>query len=267
MNAISLKTQSVPSLERGLSLLELIGRSKYGCTMPELIRQCGLPKSTVHSLLITLERKRYLYRNDKTGRYLVAVKLLEVARASINRLIMCQLAAPHLRGLTNARRMTTHMGVLEDYQALIVAKYQGSSREATWVGARMPVHCTGLGKALIVHLTEDELHNMISIHGLPRCNENTICSIKTFEKDLAISRERGFTVSDEECELGSRCLGAPIISTDGKVIAAISIAGTTDQIYGENVNMIARDLVKASSTISESIGLVSNLLKEKDHVI
>jgi DNA-binding IclR family transcriptional regulator len=175
-------------------------------------------------------------------------------------LILCELAAPHLQALTNKRGMTTHMGVLENYQALVIARYPGVSREATWVGARMPVHCTGLGKALIARLSADELHNIISIHGLPRCNDNTICSTKKFEKNLAISRERGFTVSDEECELGSRCLGASILTNDGRVIAAISIAGNTDQVCAENLCVIARDLTTAATSISESVGLVANLV-------
>ncbi len=75
------KTPSVPSLERALAILELIARTRAGLALPEIAEALHLPKSSVHCLLITLERHRYLQRNDKSGRYRFGAGLFKLVRA------------------------------------------------------------------------------------------------------------------------------------------------------------------------------------------
>lgn len=252
-----LKTHSVSGLEKGLRLLEIMGNSKVRRTLPELVAQSSLPKSSVHSLLLTFERQGYIYRHYKTGQYMFAPKLLHLANTSITGLGLRELAAPHLQALANRLRLTTDMGVLENNQVWIIAKYgfPGTLREATWVGARVPIHCTAIGKAFLTQLSDDELRAFIQGHGLPRYNDNTLHSEKSLKLDLASSRERGFTISDEECELGSRGVGAPILTHDNRAIAAISIAGSTCQIDTENLGALAKCVMETAAIISQSVRL------------
>jgi DNA-binding IclR family transcriptional regulator len=235
-----------------------MGNSKARRTLPELVAQSSLPKSSVHSLLVTFERQGYIYRHYKTGQYMFGPKLLHLADTSITGLGLRELAAPQLQALANRLHLTTDMGVLENNQVWIIAKYgfPGTHREATWVGARMPIHCTGIGKAFLTHLSDDELRAFIRAHGLPRYNDNTLHSEKKLKLDLASSRERGFTISDEECELGSRSVGAPILTHDNRVIAAISIVGTTDQIDTANLGTLAKCVVETAAAISHSVRLI-----------
>jgi len=262
MGTKAVRTPSVSGLERGLVLLELLTRSRAGLTMTQLVEESGFPRSSVHTLLLTLQRQGYLYRNHKSHRYMFGLKLLDLANTSVAGLLLREISSLRLQALTNSLRMTTHMGILENYQALIISKCTpaGHSRESTWVGGRLLLHSTGLGKALISHLSTDELRAVIRVHGLPKCNENTICSEMKFEQDIARCRERGYSISDEECELGSRCLGTPILDEHGNVFAAISVAGTTDQIRQDTVGDISQKLKLAATAISQSVSSVSQLL-------
>lgn len=250
-----LKTQSVSGLERGLRLLEIMGSSTVRRTLPELVAKSSLPKSSVHSLLLTFERQGYIYRHFKTGQYMFAPKLLHLANTSITGLGLRELAAPHLQALANRLRITTDLGVLENNQVWIIARYglTGTLREATWAGERVPVHCTGIGKAFLTRLSDEELRTFIRAHGLPRYNDNTLHSEKSLRLDLANSRERGFTICDEECELGSRSVGAPILTQDNNVIAAISIVGTIYQIDAANLSALAKCVGETAGAISQAV--------------
>jgi DNA-binding IclR family transcriptional regulator len=252
-----LKTPSVSGLEKGLKLLEMMGSSKVRRTLPELAAQSSLPKSSVHSLLLTFERQGYIYRHHKTGEYMFAPKLLHLANTSVTAMGLRELASPYLQSLANRIRLTADLGVLENEQVWIIGKFGsgGPLRGSPGIGARLPVHCTAIGKAMLAHLSEDELRDFILAHGLPRYNDNTLHSEKKLKLDLAVSRDRGFTIGDEECELGYRSIGAPILDHERHAIAAISIVGSTFQIDEENLRELARCVMDTAAAISHSVQL------------
>src|SRR5437763_16635043 len=92
-------TQSVPALEKAFSILEMLAVSGTGLTLPELVRRSKLPKSSVHCILITLQRQEYLYRNQSTGRYMFGLKLFSLANMAISGLQLREQALPHLYAL------------------------------------------------------------------------------------------------------------------------------------------------------------------------
>jgi DNA-binding IclR family transcriptional regulator len=253
---VPLATQSVPALEKALSILEMLAASRAGLSLPEIVKRSGLPKSSVHCILVTLQRQEYLYRNETTGRYMFGLKLFSLANMALSGLKLREQAVPYLYSLTQQTHLTTHMAILEQNEAVLVAKVTGplASRLATWLGKRMEVHCTGLGKALIANLPEERLNELLRERALPRHNENTIVSPRRLKEDLANVAKRGYAIDDEEDEIGLRCLGAPILDHTGSVVAAISIAGTTAEVTEENVQELAGKLKHTAVSISRALG-------------
>src|SRR5436190_18694932 len=90
----AIKTQTVPALDRAISILELLGKSRAGLTLPELVQQSGFPRSSIHYLLVTLERRGYVQRNERTSRYLFGVNLVQLANSAWSGLSLRQQAAP-----------------------------------------------------------------------------------------------------------------------------------------------------------------------------
>jgi DNA-binding IclR family transcriptional regulator len=170
------KTPSVPALVRGLAILERVARSRRGLTFAQLTRHFDFPKSSVHTLLVTFEREGYLVRDDETGRYVAGAKLVNIANMTLDGVVLREKAAPLLHDLARDTGLTAHLAVLDHDEVILVAKVDrpGPQRVATWVGKRMDVHCTSLGKCLIAHLPEDEPDRIIRERGLLRHNENTI---------------------------------------------------------------------------------------------
>jgi DNA-binding IclR family transcriptional regulator len=247
-----MKTPSVPALERALAILELLAGSRAGLTLPEIANALNLPKSSVHCLLLTLERHRYLHRNDRTSRYLFGSKLFSLANMSLSGLQLRQVAMPHMHALTKVTGLATHLAVLERYEAVLMEKVEppGDSKLATWLGKRMDLHCTSVGKSLIAHLPDEELSRLMRETGMPRHNDNSIRSLRKLKEDLARSRQAGYFIDDEEDEIGYRCIGAPIFDETGQSIAAISISGSTAQVREDNSAELAKEVIRTAEAIT-----------------
>lgn len=249
------RTQTVPALDRALSILELLSQSRSGLSLPEIVQQSKLPRSTVHYLVVTLERRGYLQRNERTSRYLFGLNLVRLAHSAVGALNLRQQAAPHLQALMQRTQLTVHLAVLSDNEVVLVAKHdlaQGS-RMASWIGKRMDVHCTALGKVLLAHMPEAEVERTLREHGLPRHNDNTIASPRKLREELAKVVRLGYAVDDEEDELGSRCIGAPVREVSGKVIAALSVAGTCAEINAGNIDQLVPSTIRAAAQLSAAL--------------
>jgi DNA-binding IclR family transcriptional regulator len=249
------KTPSVPALQRGLAILERIANSRRGLTFAQLARFFDFPKSSVHTLVLTLEREGYLQRDDATGRYMTGRKLVHIAGMTLDGLVVRERAAPLLRTLVADTGMTAHLAVLDRHEVTVVAKVDrpGVHRIATWVGKRMDVHCTSLGKCLVAHLPDEQVDRLINDRGLLRHNEHTIVSPERLKQELARTRALGYAVDDEEEELGGRCVGAPVWDRDGRVVAAVSVAGGIDQINADTLATIAAQVMAAAMAISKEL--------------
>ena len=125
---------------------------------------------------------------------------------------------------------------------------------ATWIGKRVDIHCTSLGKCLSRYLPDADVDRLIGDRGLLRHNENTIVSPLRLKKELARTRALGYAMDDEEEEIGVRCIGAPVWNWDGQVVAAVSVTGTTSRITAETFEQIADQVKQTALGISRQLG-------------
>lgn len=249
------KTQSVPALERALLILEYLARSQHGATLSQLTRKLGLPKSTSHALLVTFERCGYAVRDEATARYRLGTRVYALANMALSGISLRDQAAPFLYKLMQETGLTVHLAILEQGEAVLIDRVEpaGTPKVATWVGRRMGLHCTALGKALIAYLPEGEVDELVRRQGLLRHNENTIASMRRLRTACEAVQQAGYSIDDEEEEIGIRCIGAPVFNWRQEAIAAISISGTTAQL--ENVPALAAIVKQTALAISRHLGL------------
>jgi DNA-binding IclR family transcriptional regulator len=245
----------VPALERGLAILEVLANSRVGLTLSQLTRYLDLPKSSVHCLLKTFEENGYLFRHNPGGKYRLTLRVSDLARRAVNGISLREQVRPHLRALAEKTGTTVHLGLIEQGSCVLIERIvpHGAYRSATWVGKQLGVHCTAIGKALAAGLSNEELERLVGDHGLMRYNDNTICSLRKLKEELALVRERGYSLDDEEEEIGVRCIGAPVFNAKREAIAAISIVGTTTQIHGECFAQLISQVSGAARRLSEEI--------------
>ena len=250
----AIKTRTVPALHKALGILELLTVSRTGSTLPELVAQSGLAKSSAHYLLVTLERRGYVRRSERTGRYLLGAKLFSLANSALNGLGLRQHAAPHLCGLAMRTGLTVHFAILEHNEAVLIAKEAPSgARVATWIGKRMDLHCTAIGKSILAFLPESEIDAIIRERGLARHNENTIATPRRLREELERVTKLGYAIEDEEDELGLRCIGVPVFGPTGRPLAAISLAGLISELAPEDLPRLARELHDTAIAISHAV--------------
>jgi len=260
----AVKTRTVPSLDKGLCLLELLVNSRGGLTLAELVRQSGIPRSSIHYLLVTFDRRGYVNRNERTSRYSFSQKLVGLANAALQSVHFHQHLASHLIASSALHRrtsLTVHMAILDQTQAVLIAKQEATSGVplATWIGKRVDLHCTSLGKALIAFLAKGETDDIMCAHRWPRHNENTLTNPRRLCENLERIVRLGYAFDNEEDEIGFRCIGAPILAPGGRPVAAISVAGTVAQISADNTPWLIHEVKQAASTISNKIFSIRNI--------
>ena len=250
------KSAGAPAVERALEILELLSASKAGLSLSDLSRSLGVNKSSVHYVLNTLLRRGYLHRNEVTHRLMLGVKILTLRNAVLGSIELRRHAAAHLRRLMEASGLTVHMAMLEGDEVVLIDKLTpaGQGRVATWVGKRMDLHCTGVGKAIMAYLPDEQFERLARERGFVRYNDNTIISRPRLVEEIGRIQKRGYVLEDEEGEIGFRCVGCPIFDREGRVTAAISVAGTTAQITSENALTLSQHVRDAANAISRSIG-------------
>jgi DNA-binding IclR family transcriptional regulator len=249
-----LKTPSLPSVPRALEVLEHIAASPNGLKLSQITRLLGYPRSTVHCLLLTLERAGYIARSTPRGPYVCGSRLLELSGKALAGSSLREIAMPTLRQLMQRTRLPVHVALLEREQVTIIAQIAPpGTRLLTSPGQRLEVHCTALGKAIAAYLPEARLTEILRARALTPHNERTIISPKKFADELALSKQRGYAVDDEEDAIGYRCLAAPILDAGGAPVAAVSVMGTTMQISADNAASLGVELTKAADRIAECL--------------
>ena len=254
------RSGGVPAIDRALDVLECLSQSRKGYSVSEFSRRLALPKSSVHLILRTLERRGYLQKQSSGGRYKFGLMLIALGRTALDGVELRDEARPALAALSQRTGLTVHMGVLERSEIVIIERIEsaGPIRVVSWIGRRMSVNSTAVGKALIAHLPDPEFDAQVHLSQLARHNDRAIVSMADLRKELARVRQRGYSVCDEEDEIGVRAVGAPILNRQGHSIAAISAAGTTQQIPPERVDELGQAVRDAAAEISARFQRASN---------
>ncbi len=244
------------AVERALAILEAVSQRSDGMTNSEINRKLGIPKSTASYILRALEQRGYLRREPGTRRYRLGLKVLNLGRGVTIGLDLREVALPLLRQLVERCQLTAHLAILDQSEAVYIEKVEapGFIKMNTWVGRRLDVHSTAVGKALVAYLPQDEAEEIVRERGLRRLTPRTITARSELMRELERVREKGYAVDDEENSLGVRCVAAPVFDRRGKVIAAVGVSGTVSQIERASLPRIA-DLVKeAARKISQRLG-------------
>ncbi len=255
------ETSPATAVERALNILEAAAQRREGLTNAEISRKLGIPKSSASYILRTLEKRGYLRRELETGRYRLGLKILSLGGDAQANLDIADLALPFLRVLGEKIRMTVHLAVLDQGEAVYIEKVEapGFFKVNTWVGRRMFLHSTSVGKCLLAWLPKNEIETIVKQQGLKKRTPKTITSITKLLADLEQVKRSGYAVDDEENSLGARCLGAPIFDALGNVTAALGASGTltqTDEVdmpriidaLKETARRISRQLQKSGTT-------------------
>jgi len=244
------------AVERALAMLEAAAQEPEGLSNAEISRKLEIPKSSASYILRTLEKQGYLHRDEESGKYRVGLKILSLSRGALSGIDVREVALPIMRHLMEKTNLTCHLAILDGPEAVYIEKVepQGFIRMDTWVGRRMRVHATSVGKALVAHIPQPQLEKIISERAMEKRTAKTITTLPRLLKELEKVRGQGYAVDDEENNIGARCVGAPIFNQQGLIEASIGLSGTINQVNAQTMPRILEALKDAARHISMQLG-------------
>src|SRR5215468_8682774 len=246
----------VQSLTRGLSILEALAKAEGGLTLTDLGHRVQLPPSTTHRLLGTLERMGYVHQDGDLGLWRVGLQAFTVGSTFLaNRDFVAQ-SHSYMRRLMEQAGETANLAILDGTEAVFVAQVQCHEMMRTLVrlGSRVPLHASGVGKAIFAALPDEQIDALLKVRGLPRITENTIVAMETMWAALRVIRQRGYSFDDEEHARSTRCVGAAIYDEHAEPLGAISIAGPSSRMADERIRHLGPVVAHIAEEFTRHVG-------------
>ena len=248
-------THIIQSLDKGLFVLELIEQVGHPIGLSELKQKLGWDKATVHRILATLERRGYILRNPSTKGYSLGLKLYGLYDSLVRNFDIHEATRPLLVEVARETGESTHLAVAVGKEIVFIDQIPSSEVLSvnTQIGARQPLYCTALGRAVLARVPPAELTAYIP-QPMAKYTAHTITRIADLRAALQIAREKEFAVDNEEFVDGIKCVAAPIVNDKGQPVAAIGISGPANRITVQNAERFGRFIRDAAAQISRRAG-------------
>lgn len=246
----------VPSLERGLKILELLEKEKEGLTFGELLEKTEIPKPSLARILNLLESYNFV-RNSSDGKYRLGFRLLSLGYSVYTNLDLVREAKPFLKELVDTTGETVELAILDREEILYIDKIESPEpiRLVARIGSRYKtLHCTAVGKVFLAYMGEDFLKNYLVRVGLSPFTEKTITDVKVLKAQLDEVRLKGYAFDDEEVRLGVRRIASPVFGSFKGLVAVVGIAGPTFRITLERKEELGEVVKRVAMRLSERFG-------------
>ncbi|MGV7959669.1 glyoxylate bypass operon transcriptional repressor IclR [Photorhabdus tasmaniensis] len=248
----------VQSLSRGLNLLESISESPGGIALTDLAQQAGLPNSTTHRLLTTLQQHGFVRQIGDLGLWVIGSHTFIVGSSFLQSRNLLALIHPILRRLMDDSGETVNLAILDhsEYEAVIVDQVQCNAlmRMSAPIGGKLPMHASGAGKAFLSTLSDNQRVQLLHKKGLHAYTQHTKTTPTGLKENLEQARKQGYSFDDEEHALGLRCIAACIYDEHHQAFAAISISGPVSRITDDRVTELGALVIRAAKEISKEYG-------------
>ncbi|MDK2958886.1 MAG: IclR family transcriptional regulator, regulon repressor [Synergistaceae bacterium] len=255
------KFNGVQSIERAFAIIELLDETgELG--IAEISRRLSLERSTVHRIASTLRHLGYLSQNPSNPKYSNSFRFFEIGNNVVKRLGLRQQAAPFLRELSEKTHEAVNLAILDGNEVIFIDKIESQStiKVDLAVGKRFPSYCTGLGKTFLAWLPEGEVADLVGPPPFVKYTKNTITELPKLMEELRQIRKDGFSLDNEEFVEGLLCLGVPVRSRSGDVVAALSVALPKYLYAGDEVKIgsVCAVLMDVAYRFSCSLGFKGN---------
>ncbi len=247
---------AVQSVDRALRIIETLAEDGEGYRLTDLAIRTGLSPSTAHRLLTTLERRRFVQFDRASSTWRIGATAYLVGATFMKPGCFTTQALPYLRKLRDQTQETANLAVVNDGSLIVLTRVESRElmRSVSRVGGRVSMATSGLGKALLSAYSEAEVFAVIRREGLPRLTSKSIVRTGDLRKSLHDIRERGYSVDDEEAQIGLRCVSAVVYDGLGEPHAAISVSGKTSRVPDDRLAVLGKAVHDVALELTSVIG-------------
>ncbi len=241
-----MEDSKVTAVERTMLILETIA-TKNKIKLSNIAKETKIHKSTIFRFLNTLEDLGYIAKNPKDEKYFITTKMNNFRSTSSIEGVLLEEGISIIESIAKHTKETVHLAKLDNNKLTYLHKIESTQTlrvsTASQISGEAPLYCTGLGKAMLAFLEEDDIENIIKNISFKKYTNNSIVDKETLIKELKQIKKQGYAIDNEEHELGIMCISSPILVRE-KPIAAISISGPVQRM---------RDNIQKYSILIESL--------------
>lgn len=248
------------SVDRIVTILELLADSSKGLGITELYEACDLPKSTLHRILTSLVAYDLAFQDAQTKKYRLGSAMLRLGAKYLGQNDVRNIARPFLEQAEKELRETVYLSVLQGGRVICVDTVS-TSRDINYflsVGKEMPFNTSASAKAILAYQPEDFIESVLKSDELIGNTANSITEPAILEKHLASIRIRGYSICEEEMEEGATAISAPIWDWRGQVSASVSVIAPSVRLQGIYRQGVIDVLLATAQVISRQWGMTGN---------
>ena len=245
------------SVEKMLTIIEIMAAARGPMRLQEIAHAADVPASTALRFLVTLMGRDYVMQDQDTLRYSLTLRFCRIADLIKEQVSIRDVARHHLVSLAQECGESTCLAIERDRAVVYVDVVEGPDsmlRTLQRIGRRAPLHSTGVGKVLLADWPAAAVAKLAADPGLEALTPHTLTSLDALHVELERVRSQGFAIDNEECEVGVRCVAAPLRDFTGKVVASLSVTGPATRMNGAKMEQVRSALLESAAEISRSLG-------------
>lgn len=241
------------TLDRALTILGFLAEKPR--RINEIAVFLGVHHSTALRLMHTLRRHGFVHELPD-HQYRLGAATFRLAFQALEAIDLRSVARPYMEQMNGLSGETIHLGTIENGDVVYIEKVEARHpvRMHSRIGAIAPLHCTGVGKAIVAFLPPAEQEHLLKQHNLARFTDHTLTTVKAVKEDLEATRERGYAIDAQEHDPGIHCIAAPVVTGDGEVVGAISLSTPVMRVDRETLLGFVPSLLEASHGTSRQLG-------------
>lgn len=230
--------------------------------LQDIAQGLSMNSSTVLRFLSSLIEYGYVQQNPETLRYRLTMRICAVASKVSTSVNLTETAQPFMRRVVDVFQESVCLGILQSNHVVYIDVLNGPDnilRSTQRIGNNAPIHCTGIGKVLLLNYNNEEISDILNREGMRVFTRNTLSTPEELLSEMETVRQQGYAFDNEECEQGVRCVAVPIRDYTEKVIAGMSVTGTIFRLTQERIKLLLPFLMEQAELFSKELGYKETL--------
>ncbi|WP_424932401.1 HTH-type transcriptional regulator BhcR [Amaricoccus macauensis] len=246
---------TIKSLDRAMEVFEFLSEAQ-GMTLSEISSEMGHSPATVYRILVTLETRGLVEFDVEEQLWHIGARAFVIGARFLRRTQLVDRARPILRRLMEETGETANLAVEKGGSVLFLSQVETTANIRAFFppGTLSPLHASGIGKALLAEMEEERFARFLKRSDLSAFTEHTFIDPGALRHEIEMIRARGYSIDDEEKNIGMRCIAAPVFDMNREAIAGISVSGPTSRIGHDQIKTLSRPVIEATRELTKAIG-------------
>jgi IclR family acetate operon transcriptional repressor len=246
---------TIKSLDRAMEVFDYLSQAQ-GKPLTMLASEMGQSPATIYRILVTLEGRGLVEFDHEEQLWHIGPQAFVIGARFLRRTSLVDRARPIMRKLMETSGETANLGIEKEGAVLFLSQVETHANIRAFFspGTLSPMHASGIGKVLLAHMDDDRLSRLLAGMELTRFTAHSILDHSALKANLKTIRDTGYSVDNEEKNLGMRCIAAPVFDMNREAIAGISVSGPTSRVSNDAIKELSRPVIEAAQHLTLAIG-------------